>query len=83
VTILLRGDIETNPGLYTIIKSLQGSFHQEDLRLGTNTGTRFLGLFFSVIKSISFIGTLLISILYCEGTKLYRSLGNTLISISE
>jgi len=40
VILLLCGDIETNPGPYTIIKSVQGSFHQGDPLLGRNVGTQ-------------------------------------------
>jgi len=31
--ILLCGDVETNPGPFTILKTVQGSFHQGDPRL--------------------------------------------------
>jgi len=40
IILLVSGDIEINPGPYTIIKSVQGSFHQADPRLGTNAGTQ-------------------------------------------
>ena len=32
--LLLSGDVETNPGPFTILKSVQGNFHQGDVQLG-------------------------------------------------
>ena len=82
IILLVFGDIETNPGPYTIIKSVQGSFHQGDPRLGTNAGTQcvcnsLFAVAWSAIKNISFWNANDLDLILCEGTKLYGGLGYT------
>jgi len=82
LALLVCGDIETNPGPYTIIKSVQGSYHQGDPRLGTNAGTQcvcnsLFAIVWSAIKNISFWNATDLDLELCEGTKLYGSLGYT------
>jgi len=80
--LLVCDDIESNPGPYTIIKSVQGSFHQGDPRLGRNAGTQcvcnsLFSIVWSVIKNITFWNTSDLDIILCKGTQLYGALGYT------
>jgi len=87
VILLLCGDIETNPGPYTIVKSVQGSFHQGDPQLGRNVGTQcvcnsLFAIVWSVVKNVSIWNMVDLNHVLCEGTKLYGNLGYTNQSLS-
>jgi len=80
--LLLCGDIESNPGPYTILKSVQGSFHQGDPKLGKNVGTQcvcnsLFAIVWSAVKNVSIWNTGDVNLVLYEGTKLYGSLGYT------
>ena len=88
--LLVCGDIETNPGPYTILKSVQGSFHQADPRLGTNAGTQcvcnsLFSIIWSAIKNVSLWNTTDLDIVLCEATKLYGALdyANQYLSVDD
>jgi len=82
IIILVSGDIETNPGPYTIVKWVQGSFYQVDPRLETNAGTQcvcnsLFAIAWSVIRNISFWNAADLDLVLYEEMKLYGSLGST------
>jgi len=90
VILLMSGDIETNPGPYTILKSVQGLFHQGDPRLGESVGTQcvcnsLFAIVMSVIKNIFQWNSSDLDLILCEGTHLYRSLGysNQYLSVDD
>ncbi|XP_057302950.1 uncharacterized protein LOC130637935 [Hydractinia symbiolongicarpus] len=90
MVLLLSGDVETNPGPCTILKTIQGSFHQGDVRLGTFTGTQCMcnslfAIVWSALKKVSFWNPGDLDHILSEGTKWYTNLGytNQYLSASE
>ncbi|XP_057297689.1 uncharacterized protein LOC130628722 [Hydractinia symbiolongicarpus] len=88
MVLLLSGDVETNPGPCTILKSVQGSFHQGDVRLGTFTGIQCMcnslfAIVWSALKKISFWNPGDLDHILSEGTKWYTNLGYTNQYLSE
>jgi len=89
VILLMSGDIETNSGPFTILRSVKGSFHQGDPRLGEFVGTQCVcnSLFaiVSVIKNVSYWNSSDLNLILYEGTMLYRSLGysNQYLSVDD
>jgi len=67
--LLSCGDIESNPGPFTIIKSVQGSFHQGDPKLGRNVGTQCVcNSLFAIVWYISIWNTGDLNLVLYEGT---------------
>jgi len=75
--LLLCGDVETNPGPFTITKSVQGSFHQGDPRLGANAGSQcvcnsLFSIVLSVIKNVAIWNSADLDYILYEGNKIVQ-----------
>ena len=79
-SLKLSGDVELNPGPFEIVRTVQGSFNQDNVALfgeiaGRQCACNALFSFcWSVVREISFWKTIDLDFILVEGDKLYKSL---------
>ena len=78
---IVDGDIESNPGpTYTITKTVQGSFHQGDIKFGDTAGKQcacitLFSILWSKIRRVGLWNSGDLDQILCQGDKLYKQLG--------
>ena len=78
--ILNDGDVESNPGpTYKILKVVQGSFHQADIKFGETAGRQcacniLFSIAWSTIRRVGFSNTADIDFILTEGDLIYKQL---------
>ena len=82
VSLLIAGDIESNPGPYTLNKVIEGGFHQGDKRFGNTAGSQCMcnalwSICYSQLKCVRYWKEWDINRILELGNDLYVTLGYT------